>query len=65
MKKLFAPPDPEYDRQCLKDYFFKVILPEDAIRDEEEEALRETMFDKLSKLAKVVEGVKKGQRKRK
>lgn len=66
MKKLFAPPDLEYDRRCLKDYFFNEFLPDDFTRrDEDEDAAREAMFDKLSDLAKVVEDVKKGLRKRK
>ena len=65
MKKLFAKPDPEYDQRCLKNYFFNVILSDDATRDEAEEAARETTFDKLSELAKVVEDVKKKLCKRK
>jgi len=66
MKRLFAPPDLEYDLRCLKDYFFNEFLPDDFTRrGEDEEAAREAMFDKLSELAKVVEGVKKRLRKRK
>jgi len=66
MKNCFAPPDPEYDRRCLKDYFFNEFLPDDFTRrGEDEDAAREAMFDKLSDLVKVVEDVKKGLRKRK
>ena len=65
MKVRFAPPDPEFDQRCLKNNFFNVILSDDATRDEAEEAARETTFDKLSELAKVVEDVKKKLRKRK
>ena len=61
----FAIPDPKYDRRCLKNNFFNVLLADDAIRGEDEEAARETTFDKLSELAKVVEDVKKKLRKRK
>ena len=65
MKKLFAKPDPEYDRRCLKNNFFNVILSDDATRDEAEEAARETTFNQHSELARVIENVKKGLRKRK
>jgi hypothetical protein len=65
MKKLFAIPDPEFDQRCLKNNFFNVILSDDATRDEAEEAARETTFDKLSELVKVVEDVKKKLHKRK
>lgn len=66
MKKLFALPDLEYDRRCLKDYFFNEFLPDDFTRrDEDEDIAREAMFNKLSELAKVVEDVKKGLRKSK
>jgi len=60
MKSLFEEPDPEYDRQCLKDYFFNEFLPDDdSHRDEDENLAREAMFDKLSDLTKVIEDVKK------
>ena len=66
MMNYFEPHDIEADRQCLKDYFFNEFLPDDnSHRDEDEDLAREAMFDKLSDLAKVVEGVKKGLRKRK
>ena len=66
MKNYFEPHDIEADRQCLKDYFFNEFLPDDnSHRDEDEDLAREAMFDKLSDLAKVVEAVKKGLRKRK
>lgn len=59
------PPDREYDRRCLQDYFFNEFLPDDFTRrGEDEEAAREAMFSKLSDLAKVIEDVKKGLRKR-
>ena len=64
-KKLFNDPDPEEARQFLKDYFFKQFLPEDnPARGDDENAAREVMFDKLTDLAKVVEEVKKGLRKK-
>ncbi|TRZ90558.1 hypothetical protein D4R89_04185 [bacterium] len=60
------PTDLEYDHRCLEDYFFNEFLPDDFTRrGEDEDAAREAMFDKLSKLAEVVEDVKKGLRKRK
>ncbi len=59
MKKLFEDPDYAKDLQSLKDYFFNVFLPDDANRGEDEESAREAMFNKLSKLAEVVESVKK------
>ena len=66
MKNYFEPHDIEADRQYLKDYFFNEFLPDDnGHRDEDEDLAREAMFDKLSDLAKVVEAVKKGLRKRK
>ena len=39
--------------------FFNKVLPDDANRGEDEDAAREAMFDKLSELVEVVEGVKK------
>lgn len=65
MKTLFEEPDYEKDLQSLKEYFFSEFLPDDANRGEDEEATREAMFNKLSKLAEVVEGVKKKLRPRK
>ena len=64
MKKLFANPDPEEARKFLIKYFNEVMLPEDGVRDEDEEAAREHMFNKLTDLARVVEEVKKGLRKK-
>lgn len=58
----FAPPDPAYDHQCLENYFFNVILPDDDIRDEAEEATRETLFDKLTELESVIRDLKKRAR---
>ena len=64
-KKLFKDPDPEEARQFLKDYFFNQFLPEDnPARGDDENAAREQMFDKLTDLARVVEEVKKGLRKK-
>ena len=64
-KKLFKDADPEEARRSLKDYFLNKFFPDDAARGEDEEAAREHMFDKLADLAKVVEEVKKGLRKKK
>ncbi len=65
MKKLFKDADPEEARKFLIKYFNEVMLPEDAVRGEDEEAAREHMFNKLTDLARVVEEVKKGLRKKK
>jgi hypothetical protein len=63
---IFAPQDIEYDRQCLRDYFFKEFLPDDdSHRGEDENAAREVMFNKLSELAEVIKSVKKKYRKQK
>ena len=59
MKVRFARPDPEYDRQCLKNYYFNEFLSDDVDRDEDEEAARGTMFGRLAELARVVKNVKK------
>jgi len=61
--RLFEPPDLKRDRQALLDHYFKTFLSDDVYRDEE--AARETMFDKLVELAKVVADVKKGLKKKK
>ena len=64
-KKLFGDPDPEEARKIVKDYFFREFLPDDnPARDDDENAAREAMFNKLADLAKVVEDVKKGLRKK-
>jgi len=66
MKKLFAIPDPEYDRQMIKkDFVDRFLCGDEIYLDDDEIAVKETMFDKLSELAKVVEDVKKKLRKRK
>jgi len=62
-KKLFKDVNPEEARQFLIKYFNEVMLPEDGIRDEDEEAAREHMFNRLTDLARVVEEVKKGLKK--
>jgi len=61
----FAPPDLERDRKILLDQFFKTYMADDPCLDEEGEAARETMFDRLVELAKVVTDVKKGLKKKK
>lgn len=64
-KKLFKDADPEEARKIVQDYFFNQFLPEDnPARGDDENAAREHMFDKLTDLAKVVEEVKKGLRKK-
>ena len=63
--RLFEPPDLKRDRQALLDHYFKTFLSDDVYRDEDAEAARETMFDKLVELAKVVADVKKGLKKKK
>jgi len=63
--RLFEPPDPERDRQALLDHYFKTFLSDDVYRDEDEQTTRETMFDRLIELAKVVTDVKKGLKKKK
>ena len=65
-RKLFKDIDPAEARRVVQDYFTKEFLPDDnPARGEDEEAAREHMFDKLADLAKVVEEVKKGLRKKK
>lgn len=51
MKKLFENADPEEARKFLIKYFNEVMLPEDGVRDEDEEAAREQMFNRLTDLA--------------
>jgi len=59
-KKLFKDPDPEEARQFIKDYFFNQFLPEDnPARDDDENAAREVMFNKLTELESVVRDLKK------
>jgi len=64
-KKLFKDVDPEEARRIVQDYFIKEFLPDDnPARGDDENAAREHMFNKLADLAKVVEDVKKGLRKK-
>jgi len=65
-KKLFKDIDPEEARKIVQEYFFNKFLPDDnPARADDENAAREAMFDKLADLARVVEEVKKGLRKKK
>lgn len=63
-KKLFKDVDPEEAKKVVMDYFFNKFLPEDAARGEDEQAAWEHMFNKLTDLARVVEDVKKGLKKK-
>jgi len=65
MNNPFEPYDPERDRQCLKDYFFKTYMSNNPYLDKDEQVARENMFDKLAELGKVVADVKKGLKKKK
>jgi len=57
--KLFEDHDPEEDQRDLREYFLNEFLPEGAVRTEGEEAAREAIFDRLTKLARVVSGIKR------
>jgi hypothetical protein len=64
-KKLFKDVDPAEARKIVIEYFLNQFLPEDnPARGDDENAAREAMFDKLTDLARVVEEVKKGLRKK-
>ncbi len=58
-KKLFADVDPAEAKKVVEDYFFNKFLPEDAARGNDEQAIWEHMFDKLTELEHVVRDVKK------
>ena len=62
MPKRFKDINPEEARKFLIKYLNEVVLPEDGVRDEGEEAARETMFNRLTELEHVVRDLKKKMR---